>query len=115
MVVLLRILRAILPRDISQERRPPKPVKDFRRSVENRFTTWRTPEKGPVGAVPFQKKPGRRPFVSPGLWSRCAEAGATRKTQITSIMNNAQLKELVTSAVTLHREIAAQNERLKKF
>jgi hypothetical protein len=31
------------------------------------------------------------------------------------IMNNAQLKELVTKAVTLHREIAAQNERLKKF
>ncbi len=30
-------------------------------------------------------------------------------------MNTAQLKQLVTNAVTLHREIALQNERLKKF
>ena len=30
-------------------------------------------------------------------------------------MTNTQLKELVTKAVTLHRDIAAQNERLKKF
>ncbi|MBA3833778.1 MAG: hypothetical protein H0X34_18165 [Chthoniobacterales bacterium] len=30
-------------------------------------------------------------------------------------MNNAQLKKLVTEAVTLHRDIAKQNDRLKRF
>ncbi len=38
-----------------------------------------------------------------------------KKTQITPIMNNAQLKKLVTETVTLHRDIAKQNDRLKRL
>ncbi len=50
------------------------------------------------------------------FWSKCASASAARETQKPHpIMTNIQLKELVTKAVTLHRDIAAQNERLKKF
>jgi hypothetical protein len=70
-------------------------------------------KNGPLKAM--SEKNGCRAVVSRDFWSNCARASAARKSQPHHSMTNAQLKKLVAEAVALHREIAAQNERLKKL
>jgi hypothetical protein len=72
----------------------------------------RTLEKERSGVGQFRKKPG----VDPSCRANSGASAPERARQEISkpkFMTNAQLKNLVTEAVSLHREITEQNERLK--
>jgi hypothetical protein len=51
--------------------------------------------------------------VSREFWSKYARPSAARNLEPILFMTEAQLKKLVNEAVTLHRDIATHNERLK--
>jgi hypothetical protein len=72
----------------------------------------RTLEKERSGVGQFAKKPGVEPSCRASSGANAPER-ARQEISTRNHMTNAQLKNLVTEAVSLHREISEQNERLK--